>query len=203
MGKLLNRRRYMGWGSALPYDAELEYLSRPYAASSEDSSPYIDTGIYGDLDTEFGMEYMMTVSISSAPVGGYRGTDNNITLFTGTDSNDNRFGVTTAKANNTVGVKYSVYINRYVYKRSDGLEIPINYNVSFQTGGSLRIGNWNRNDQGFGGRIYSAYIKQNNVLIMDLIPVRVGQVGYMYDKVSKQLFGNGGTGSFILGPDKT
>jgi len=36
---------------------------------------------------------------------------------------------------------------------------------------------------------------------MDLIPVRVGQVGYMYDKISNKLFGNSGTGSFILGPD--
>lgn len=33
------------------------------------------------------------------------------------------------------------------------------------------------------------------------IPVRVGQVGYMYDKVSEKLFGNQGTGAFILGPD--
>ena len=37
---------------------------------------------------------------------------------------------------------------------------------------------------------------------VDLIPVRVGQVGYMYDKVSGQLFGNVGTGDFGLGPDK-
>lgn len=37
--------------------------------------------------------------------------------------------------------------------------------------------------------------------ILDLIPVRVGNVGYMYDKVSGQLFGNAGTGDFILGPD--
>lgn len=34
---------------------------------------------------------------------------------------------------------------------------------------------------------------------MDLISVRVGQVGYMYDKVSGQLFGNAGTGTFVLG----
>jgi hypothetical protein len=38
---------------------------------------------------------------------------------------------------------------------------------------------------------------------MDLIPVRIGNVGYMYDKVSGQLFENQGTGNFILGPDKT
>ena len=36
---------------------------------------------------------------------------------------------------------------------------------------------------------------------MNLIPVRVGQVGYMYDTVSGQLFENSGTGSFIVGPD--
>lgn len=42
----------------------------------------------------------------------------------------------------------------------------------------------------------------DDVLILDLIPVRKGNVGYMYDKVSGELFGNVGTGQFILGPDK-
>lgn len=36
----------------------------------------------------------------------------------------------------------------------------------------------------------------------DFIPVRVGTTGYMYDKKSKQLFGNSGTGNFTLGADK-
>lgn len=36
----------------------------------------------------------------------------------------------------------------------------------------------------------------------DFIPVRVGEVGYLYDKESKQLFGNAGTGSFIIGKDE-
>ena len=40
-----------------------------------------------------------------------------------------------------------------------------------------------------------------NVLELDLIPVRIGTVGYMYDRVSGQLFGNMGTGDFVLGPD--
>jgi hypothetical protein len=56
----------------------------------------------------------------------------------------------------------------------------------------------------FGGhiRLYSFYIKKDGALVHDFIPVRVGNVGYMYDKVSGQLFGNSGTGSFVLGPDK-
>ena len=40
-------------------------------------------------------------------------------------------------------------------------------------------------------------------LMADFIPVRVGDVGYMYDRVSGELFGNSGTGAFIIGPDKT
>jgi hypothetical protein len=51
------------------------------------------------------------------------------------------------------------------------------------------------------GRIYYLKVLNGNQPVFDAIPVRVGQVGYMYDKVSGQLFGNAGTGDFILGPD--
>lgn len=37
-------------------------------------------------------------------------------------------------------------------------------------------------------------------VILDLIAVAKDNVGYMYDRVSGQLFGNAGTGSFVLGP---
>lgn len=40
-----------------------------------------------------------------------------------------------------------------------------------------------------------------NQLILDMIPVCIGNIGYIYDKISRQLFGNSGTGSFVLGPD--
>lgn len=43
--------------------------------------------------------------------------------------------------------------------------------------------------------------KEDN-LMADFIPVRVGDVGYLYDRASGQLFGNSGTGAFIVGPDK-
>lgn len=51
------------------------------------------------------------------------------------------------------------------------------------------------------GRIRSFKLMSGNTPVLDLIPVRIGQVGYMYDRVSGQLFGNAGTGDFILGPD--
>ena len=47
---------------------------------------------------------------------------------------------------------------------------------------------------------WTAY--NNGVKVMELIPVRKDGVGYMYDKVSGELFGNDGTGIFGIGPDK-
>lgn len=53
-----------------------------------------------------------------------------------------------------------------------------------------------------GCRFYYGKIWDSSYnLVRDFIPVRVGDIGYLYDQVSGQLFGNAGTGSFILGPD--
>jgi hypothetical protein len=78
--------------------------------------------------------------------------------------------------------------------------------------GTLNSGNiylfaFNYNGEGSTWRpakmkLYSCKITDNGTVVRDFIPVRVGQTGYMYDKVSGQLFGNSGTGSFILGRDK-
>lgn len=51
-------------------------------------------------------------------------------------------------------------------------------------------------------RIYRCSAHYDGIKVFDFIPVRVGTTGYMYDKVSGQLFGNAGTGNFILGNDK-
>lgn len=37
--------------------------------------------------------------------------------------------------------------------------------------------------------------------LFDIVPVRKGTVGYIYDRVSGKMWGNAGTGSFILGND--
>ena len=50
-------------------------------------------------------------------------------------------------------------------------------------------------------KVSAFQVTQGHDLVLDLIPVRVGSVGYMYDRVSGTLFGNIGTGDFIVGPD--
>lgn len=49
-------------------------------------------------------------------------------------------------------------------------------------------------------KLYKFSITLDNVLVRDFIPVRVGQTGYLYDKVSHKLFG-AISGNFILGQD--
>lgn len=50
--------------------------------------------------------------------------------------------------------------------------------------------------------IISFSISKGSTIVRDFIPVRKNGIGYLYDKVSKKLFGNSGTGDFVLGPDK-
>ena len=88
--------------------------------------------------------------------------------------------------------KYDVVENIAVFKNKS---IPISLILfgrrttnGISISGSIKI---------FG---FSAY--DNGELVIDLVPVRVGHVGYMLDTISGELFGNEGIGSFIVGPDK-
>ena len=55
---------------------------------------------------------------------------------------------------------------------------------------------------------YSAYVQSVKLeigsdVVFNGIAVRKDDVGYFYDRVSGELFGNAGTGEFLIGPDKT
>lgn len=50
--------------------------------------------------------------------------------------------------------------------------------------------------------IFSFSVVRDGKTICDIIPVRKGDVGYMFDRISGKLFGNQGTGAFVLGADK-
>ena len=52
-------------------------------------------------------------------------------------------------------------------------------------------------------RIMKFEVIRNGEKVADIIAVRKDGVGYMYDRVSGKLFGNAGTGAFVIGPDKT
>ncbi|MBQ1344784.1 MAG: hypothetical protein IIY62_00335 [Kiritimatiellae bacterium] len=51
------------------------------------------------------------------------------------------------------------------------------------------------------GTYYAFTISSGGVVTHDLIPVRLGNTGYMYDRITNKRFGNAGTGDFVVGPD--
>jgi hypothetical protein len=184
----------------LPYDAEVEYLEST-------GTQYIDTGIVvakTDViiaDVQFLTEATTTYNTICEAV-----VSNSNSIFLRINKALNRFYI---RFGNTVTTQSTTDIgdNRNVYRLSKG-EFYINGSLhdTFGYKGmpdvSLVIGRVSSNAQ-FVGKLHSFIIQDvNDVTRLDLIPVRVGTTGYMYDRVSGQLFGNAGTGDFIVGPDK-
>lgn len=204
-------------GSSLPYDAQVEYLSG-------DGSAYINTLIEGTSNTIYDVSLRITESTYGAGIGfvwGARVANKNkstglfIYNLGGTGNYERGFGW---RWGNTEAYKgfdplwgdYTLTnkaANRTLVINGSNLSCT---NTTFSSGYNVYIFGCN-NGGTFTGNpnlqyvpIFSFKIYNGSTLVRDFIPVRVGTVGYFYDNVSKQLFGNANSsGSFILGPDKT
>lgn len=180
-------------GCIKPYDAEIEYIGK-----GAGNTAFIDTGINGNQDIRFEVSFL-SVSTGLYAIGGRR------------DSNTNSLSITLQSAKR-FGDKLTMYgaptinnIHTYIIDNTglklDGTALAAWSNVADYSCRSLMLFNVGDNTAFLNGNIYSCRIWENNQLVRDMIPVRVGTTGYMYDKVSGQLFGNAGTGDFILGND--
>ena len=208
MGMMLNRRRVMG-GKSLPYDAEIEYLRGT-------GTQYIDSGIECTGDLSVKCKVRMSTNENKSMLGGiydYGSTyfrhhlNNNYNQFywLQNDKIDRANIIYTTPVNTWLTIDIDASSGTYTINGTIGTFEPVlgsvtthaNYGIFGRLSGNLatqiRTGN---ND--------IAYIQlpRNGVLLRDYIPVRVGTVGYLYDKVSGKLFGIVGTDDFILGPDK-
>lgn len=196
-------------GGGLPYGAEIEYLG-------SDSNAYINTGIHGNkYYLRFTGHFMYTTHVNYGAIyGNYvSDTHNGTRLILGNSANfinSNLNTICTNEGNTVVSCalnqKHSFFANynqvvidsvtTTVLNKGEG---TANYGIVCLFNRSLT----NIAIRDIGLKIYDFQIYDNGVLVRDYIPVRVGTVGYLYDKVSQTLFGNQGTGSFILGPDIT
>lgn len=174
---------------------------------------HIDTGIYHNYTNTVRFKIRMpTHSPSLAYLGAYadyqneqtrttriirRGTSlRNVIIYHGAIAGSQGVGV-----DNVVGNDYTVegyttntggVLNGVSYRAT------ASYGVTGTSTATLKLLISNSNiAYAQTARVY--YFKIDNQC--DLIPVRVGRVGYMFDRVSGELFGNAGTGAFILGPD--
>ena len=208
--KVYSRRQLMSFKL---YDAEIEYLEN-YTGRE-----FIDTGIYGTNTTQVSFEVMFFNTAVTDYTGGdafgsgvvqYGNTQNVLGIAYNRDQ-DRLFSFLGNDYKNIKGLNLLTGIKHTITYSSKGTWVngvkKQNgwYNNSFQTPYTITAMAVRSVSGNFGGsrkaRLYNFSISDNGILVRDLIPVRVGNVGYMYDRVSGKLFGNAGTGSFVLGPD--
>lgn len=185
-----NGKPSIDW-SGMPYDAEVEYLQST-------GTQVIDSGIVGNLDTEIEVSFKTTGTMAKAIAGSRGDNTNDINLYVD-GSATMRFGNKSARGSFSPNTAYTFIANKTAFT-INGTAKAINATNTFETPTNLFIFG-NQNGQG-AFILYYIKITKDGYLVRDFIPVRVGQVGYLYDQVSGQLFGNVGTGDFVLGNDK-
>lgn len=205
VSELIRRRLLMAEG--LPYDAEVEWLGGA-------AGTFINTQIIGDSSIEMDIVYSLTSHANYAGIyGNYINETANCVRAILTNVNNNNGYVNTGQraenpntcngvgrknnVNHLIANSSSIVINGSTYTSNTVSGLSNSTNIALFSSSTTTTPSGTINL-----KIFSCKIKQNGTLVRDFIPVRVGTTGYMYDKVSKQLFGNAGTGAFILGNDK-
>ena len=202
--------RTAAWrGKHLPYDAEIEYLEST-------GTQWIDTSVNGYIDFDYDIKFLIPTPVSPNYYNSFFGAWNSIGneprqyCFTNTSSQS--FYCGNGKGNQThIGACPQ---NEIAHFRKYGNTLQLNkikktvaYSEPYELDRTLFLFAANRGtiiNRAFSGtRIYSFELSLGGETILDLIPVRKGNIGYMYDRVSGQFLGNAGTGDFVIGHDKT
>lgn len=205
----------------LPYDAEVEYLE-------SNGSQYVDTGIYYATPIEFRADVSVTKIEGQNCVFGCSTVTNRfflsvskagkISLGMGGGVAEPNFAQSIVLGQRYI-FRYRLASNRQVWQ--DGTSLwtgglqPAPSNVSIWAFGSRRGPSeseaYMRSADGWKGRIYSLKIMQGSgyPIVRDFQPVRVGRVGYLYDRANPTggplgngLYGSATSTPLVAGPDK-
>jgi len=195
-------------GPKLPYDAEVEYL--------ESTGTQWILAWSGTTDSTFGLKATFSCAYNSDNYpAGFSTLNQKRFLFWGPYSSSWRYGWGTYS---TITATPRFPLSEY----PSGLDNYYTGSINYLNNGKVSFGNDTlyglpqvqyfqnvdfRLFRSFGAavpacRILSATLTIGNKVVRDLIPVRKGMVGYMYDRVSGRLFGNAGTGAFLYGNNK-
>ena len=189
---------------ALPYDAQVEYIQC-------NSGAYIDTLIKNTSNVKFNLEFTLPVYNNGYWPFGSRvsGTSKALGFFTYQDGGYSRyyFGANNQSASQLQAGRYvldnensrnvlRVNGSNYITVTSSSWTSDLNfYLFTLNNNGSTA-------NPGDGLRFHGGKIWSSGNLVRDYIPVRKNGVGYLYDKVSGELFGNANlSGSFTYGND--
>lgn len=188
-----------------PYDAEIEYLQST-------GTQWIDLDYYADQYTSMTAKFQYTATTAQQYLFSIR--DAWDVMFGFYINGSSKFAFSFNNATHYNATKINLAANTSLHTLSisacntNGTVVFDNKTINLSGGtrnpGSIRL---------FGAvgtppygrpkmKLYNISFSRNGVLDCDLIPVRKGTTGYMYDKVSGKLYGNSGTDTFTLGPDK-
>lgn len=202
-------------GGSLPYDAEVEWIGVRQGAFVTHSD-YIPTGLGITIDmvvTFLGYPTSANYAMWFAARTGssylsYRVIKNDA---------DNKIIVNNASTdNNNIGITYSFVTNTTYYinvgTRATVIT-PVNNTASSFNANTNHNGRANQSGfclgdinvtRGVNLNIHSFTVRDYGTVVLDFIPVRVGQVGYMYDRIGKKLYGKHTTCTtdLVVGADK-
>lgn len=184
-----------------PYDSEIEYLQ-------SSGTQYIQFNLSVTKDQYFGVSgemialqpntnkyYIFGANPAAQFAASFYSVSNNIITYGSTVGTNASSGGWTAKVNEKQYFELSTTGRTYQGVFSE-LNRPLTENIT-----AFRIFASYTNNNRYPVKFCSFKITVGNSVVHDFIPVRKGTVGYMYDKISGTLYGNNGSGSFILGPD--
>jgi hypothetical protein len=195
-----------GGGKRKPYDAEIEYLEST-------GTQYIDLGIIISPDVDFEFTGSIVSDMNNGCIFGetnafsWGNGNSGYSLCTTSggkvyirygDTTSTIIGLTTIGTGNTFTASLSG-----TSFQINGQSVATVARISSFAGIVSSMSVFRRNYITGSLSTFSS-VRINNLKfgnLFDFIPVRKGNIGYMYDRVSGQLFGNQGTGEFVLGDD--
>lgn len=205
---------------SLPYDAELEYIEKTSTSES-----YFDTGftpLWNDtIQSKWSINENKSVFFYMARSGLNRPSRGFVKINTANTFRVDRVLGSTSIATNfnvnapnyTLGTWFEAFDAGTGTMMMHGLDCGYNGTPNSGTAGTIegtmRLfsavggGSWSSSMRFGYMRIFSGAANDDTaVLKLDLIPVRVGNVAYVYDRISKTLISHGGANDFVCGPDK-
>lgn len=194
-------------GKGLPYDAAVEWIGVRQNAWVVLDNGFIPNDNNVKIDTEMTfISYPTSTSYAAWFVARTSSNSGSYRMIRGANSTDiflcynvvdsNNYRVSLRPAANT---RYSIHLE-YSKAIINNTRYNINTNTISQNESPFIIGDYGV-ARGTNLNVHSFVVTHNDIAVIDAIPVRKGQVGYLYDRVTKRLFGTAGENPLIVGPD--
>ena len=200
-------------GGTLPYDAEVEWIGVRQGAFIE-YSDYIPTGNGISIDmvatflgypttTNYAMWFAARADSSHQAYRMIRSdADNKIIINSASTTNTNVTYTFSADTTYYIHIDYKYYEITPANGTMTGGAVSTTHSGTANTAG-ICIGD-NSVTRGVNLNIQSFTVRNYGTVVLDYIPVRVGQVGYFYDRIGKKLYGKNAnaTADLVVGNDK-